>query len=366
MGRGGGDNPAPAVFACCTLSWIICSCFLLGFSFDTLEPNRMGLLYNENTCYLDTGTLYNQEEGDSGRWFTGLGQAFIEFPRAVMSIKFNSEEDASGPTISAKTYTGTSVALDMAFQFQLIRTPEAVAKVHATFGTDFARFYMKVRHCSRSVGVWCASHAGVPSSTHAKLCATSSPITWVRADQRVLHCRLARCAALTWCGCDRNAVTDLWEKREIMGTAMRDALNLRLSEKWAEVTGFQVLSLTIPTEIQSAIEVWYYARPARARSEPHRATPCQSTSVAFQKIGEARFEKEAATVRAETRRAVVRMCVCVSVSVCVCLCLWPWGWGVVGSRPCVYRLRRRLRSRCFKLRRKRRRFWPTLPQRPPR
>ena len=195
----------------------------------------MGLLYNENTCYLDTGTLYNQEEGDSGRWFTGLGQAFIEFPRAVMSIKFNSEEDASGPTISAKTYTGTSVALDMAFQFQLVRTPEAVAKVHATFGTDFARFYMKyARQVVRDV-----------VSDHV--------------------------------------VTDLWEKREIMGTAMRDALNLRLSEKWAEVTGFQVLSLTIPTEIQSAIE---------------------STSVAFQKIGEARFEKEAATVRAETRRAV--------------------------------------------------------------
>lgn len=44
---------------------------------------------------------------------------------------------------------------------------------------------------------------------------------------------------------------------------------------------------------------------------PHRAAARQSTSVAFQKIGEARFEKEAATVRAETRRAVVRVCACV-------------------------------------------------------
>ena len=57
MGRGGSEASS-AVFGMCAFIWVVCSCFLLGFSFDTLEPNRMGLLYNENTCFLDTTTLY--------------------------------------------------------------------------------------------------------------------------------------------------------------------------------------------------------------------------------------------------------------------------------------------------------------------
>ena len=54
------------------------------------------------------------------------------------------------------------------------------------------------------------------------------------------------------CAC---SVFDLWEKREVMGAAMRTALDTRLRNHHAFVAGFQVLSLTIPTEIQSAIEV---------------------------------------------------------------------------------------------------------------
>lgn len=51
------------------------------------------------------------------------------------------------------------------------------------------------------------------------------------------------------------AVFDLWEKREIMGAAMRTALDTRLRNHHAFVAGFQVLSLTIPAAIQNAIEV---------------------------------------------------------------------------------------------------------------
>lgn len=238
MGRGsgrGGDSPAPLVFGFCIFSWFICSIFMLAFSFDTLQPNVMALLYNENTCFLDSSKLYNQERGDSGRYFTGLGQSFVEFPRMLKSVKFNSEEDAHGSTVTARTFNGTAVALDLAFQYELERTPAAVSTLYATFGDDFERFFVKyARQVVRDV-----------VSDHI--------------------------------------VMDLWEKRREMGEAMRDALDVALRAKHARVMGLQILSLTIPQDIQNAIE---------------------ATSTAFQKIGEARFEKQATTVKALTKRLV--------------------------------------------------------------
>lgn len=230
-----GDSPAPVVFGACCIIWLICSCFLLGYSFDTLEPNRMGLLYNENTLYLQSDTLYNAEQGDSGRWFTGLGQSFIEFPRQLQQVKFNSEVDADGGTISARTFNGSTVWLDMAFQFGLVKDPQEVFDLYMTYGSEYKRFFVK----------------------------------YARAIVRDVV--------------SDHIVFDLWEQREAMGTAMRDALHAQLTQRHAFVAGFQVLSLTIPQEIQDAIE---------------------STTVAAQKIGEAKFEKDAETVRALTRRLV--------------------------------------------------------------
>lgn len=94
---------------------------------------------------------YNAEEGDSGRWFTGLGQKFIEFPRNLQRMRFNAEEGSNGPTITAKTFNGTSVELDMAFQYGLSRTAEDVSALYLTYGTDYARFFAKVR-ATRCVG----------------------------------------------------------------------------------------------------------------------------------------------------------------------------------------------------------------------
>jgi len=98
------------------------------------------------------------------------------------------------------------------------------------------------------------------------------------------------------------AVFDLWEKRQQMGETMKSALDDKLQARHAYVTGLQVLSLSIPQDIQDAIE---------------------TTSVAFQNIGKARFEKDAETVRAKTRRLVVRWWNTHCVA-CVCaLCTVP-------------------------------------------
>jgi len=52
------------------------SCFLIGFSVTVLSPLLWGLEYDENAIAIDNGTLY-----ESGRYFTGLGFSYLEFPR---------------------------------------------------------------------------------------------------------------------------------------------------------------------------------------------------------------------------------------------------------------------------------------------
>ena len=49
----GAKGPCVLVF----LVVLFISCFLLGYSFDTLQPNRMGLMYNQNLLWLDTSRV---------------------------------------------------------------------------------------------------------------------------------------------------------------------------------------------------------------------------------------------------------------------------------------------------------------------
>ena len=60
-------------------------------------------------------------------------------------MKFNSEADANGPTISAKTFNGTTVYLDLAFQFGLKRTPADVYALYLDYGHDYTDFFVRVR-----------------------------------------------------------------------------------------------------------------------------------------------------------------------------------------------------------------------------
>lgn len=235
MGRGGEAGVGTAGVACCGLIWVIVSCFLLGFSFDTLEPTTMALMYNENTCFLDPSTLYNANDGEGGRWFTGLGVHFLEFPRNLLRVKFNSEEDADGPLVSAKTFNGTSITMGFSAQYGLKRDAQALYDLYMRYGQDYQKFFaVYTRHVTRDV-----------ISTHP--------------------------------------VVDLWEKRKEVGEEIQVALTADFEPRGAFVANVQTLSLDIPVDIQNAIE---------------------TTTVAYQKIAQAEFDKQAETVVAQTKRLV--------------------------------------------------------------
>ena len=190
---------------------VIVSCFLLGFSFDTLDPNTLGFLYDGAVMRLETEHLFNAERDDpkSGRIFTGLGRSFdiYRFPRYAQRVIFRSGSEDGG-IILAKTRDGLSVQLSASFQYHFHRTAPAMASLAINFGT---------------------------------------------AEQaRALYVMFARREI-------RDAVSqfemkDLWERRANVSTAAFNAVAAKLMTKHAVVSGLQLLELSIPSEVQGAVE----------------------------------------------------------------------------------------------------------------
>lgn len=113
--------------ACVTLVAIV---VMILMSFDSLEYQEMGLNYSwlsdtvENRAYT------------SGRYYLGVGNHFIKFPRVVRSIFFvqsmdvkavqgmqggsNAAQSAySGPPLQSRTRDGLNVRLEVSFQYKL-------------------------------------------------------------------------------------------------------------------------------------------------------------------------------------------------------------------------------------------------------
>lgn len=81
-------NPCSYAFCGMTCITIFISCFLLGFSFDTMDPTSMGFLFNRNTMELKNDTVYGAEKNSGGRFFVGLGQAFsFQYPRTLLRVR---------------------------------------------------------------------------------------------------------------------------------------------------------------------------------------------------------------------------------------------------------------------------------------
>jgi len=99
----------------------------------------MGFVFDGNIMQLETSTLYNVEVNDKngGRVFLGLGRSFgnFRYPRYSRRLLFSSESGANSPVVSAKTRDGLSITLSMSFQYQFIRTAEAMASLAINFGS---------------------------------------------------------------------------------------------------------------------------------------------------------------------------------------------------------------------------------------
>merc|ERR1712107_896469 len=94
----------------------LCTMAILFFSsFDTLEYQEVGLNYSwisetvEDKPYM------------SGRYYLGIGNHFIKFPKMVKSVFFIDDPNAErhGPALQSRTRDGLNVNLEVSFQYRL-------------------------------------------------------------------------------------------------------------------------------------------------------------------------------------------------------------------------------------------------------
>lgn len=111
---------------------------LFFLSFDTLEYQEMGLNYSwisetvENKPYM------------SGRYYLGLGNHFIKFPKMVKSVFFVDDlsSDTQGPALQSRTKDGLNVRLEVSFQYRL--RFRDVYKLYSTLGIMYERTFVRM------------------------------------------------------------------------------------------------------------------------------------------------------------------------------------------------------------------------------
>lgn len=70
------------------------SVIMIGCSFDTLDPLHAGIEFNTVNKQINQDQVFL-----SGRYFLGLGKAFLEFPRNEQTIDFSTSSDADEPAL---------------------------------------------------------------------------------------------------------------------------------------------------------------------------------------------------------------------------------------------------------------------------
>jgi regulator of protease activity HflC (stomatin/prohibitin superfamily) len=102
---------------------------LIAVSFDTLEPNQIGLEYQGPSMSINKEKLY-----PNGRYFLGVGHKFIKYPKTLQSVKFNNDGDRTAPPISARTKDGLAITLAVAFNYRLRPTISEITSLYLSFG----------------------------------------------------------------------------------------------------------------------------------------------------------------------------------------------------------------------------------------
>lgn len=111
---------------------------LFFFSFDTLEYQEYGLNLSR------ISETVERKPYTSGRYYLGIANHFIRFPRMVNSVLF-SDEDAGakqGPALQSRTRDGLNVRLEVSFQYRL--KFEKVYDLYSTLGKDYEPTFLRM------------------------------------------------------------------------------------------------------------------------------------------------------------------------------------------------------------------------------
>jgi len=115
---------------------VLTSAILLGESFDTCEPDVYCIRFNRNTQHIDDDKVYGH-----GRYFVGVGQEFLSFPRTILSISFT---HAGTNWLVARSRDGMQLSLDASMQYRLSHRGKDLIRLYSNFGRDYRPFYYDV------------------------------------------------------------------------------------------------------------------------------------------------------------------------------------------------------------------------------
>lgn len=109
---------------------------LLGY--DSLEYQEIGLNFSWISETIEA------QPYPSGRYYLGIGNHFIKFPKTVKSIYFTDElaADRSGPALQSRTQDGLSVRLEVSFQYRLLITK--LYDMYTALGPDYEQIYVRM------------------------------------------------------------------------------------------------------------------------------------------------------------------------------------------------------------------------------
>lgn len=127
-------NIALIAFVC-----VVCPVYLLFKSFDTLEYQELGLNYSWFSEHVESKTYSN------GRFFLGLGNSFLRFPRMVTSLSFLDDrwdQNFKGPALQSRTFDGLEVRLEVSLQYRLV--PSSVVRLYTTLGMTYEQTFVRM------------------------------------------------------------------------------------------------------------------------------------------------------------------------------------------------------------------------------
>jgi len=109
-------------------------------SFDTLEYQEIGINYSWVSETIEDRTY------GAGRYYIGIGNRFIKYPRVVNNMYFGDEFSpgtvVNGPALQSRTQDGLTVRIEVSYQYKLI--PEKLYELYQTFGEDYTLILLRM------------------------------------------------------------------------------------------------------------------------------------------------------------------------------------------------------------------------------
>jgi len=107
-------------------------------SFDTLEYQEIGLNYSW------VSETVEDKPYTSGRYYLGLGNHFLKFPKMVVTILFVDDITGAsqGPALQSRTRDGLNVRLEVSFQYRLQLTK--LYQLYTTLGIKYEQTFVRM------------------------------------------------------------------------------------------------------------------------------------------------------------------------------------------------------------------------------